>query len=174
MPWHDIHCCINGPAASDVAHNFVSKWNHHRSEEKNSALPPIPVWPGPFCNPWQFPGGWNGSKAQVVRSLGGWAGSPGQSTEKSIYNAYEKLIKGAKHYIYMENQVRCGVRSLRLSFSPWGLAARPPTRDPLDVALTHPPRYIRHYRARTHAWHACPPLPLLPHSYLSVLHFHVS
>ena len=105
MPWHDIHCCINGPAASDVAHNFVSKWNHHRAEEKNKALMPMAVWPGPFCGKWQFPGGFEGAKVQVVRSLGGWAGSPGQSTEHSIKNAYQKLIKESKHYIYIENQV---------------------------------------------------------------------
>lgn len=28
MPWHDIHMMVDGPAARDVAWNFIERWNH--------------------------------------------------------------------------------------------------------------------------------------------------
>jgi len=30
LPWHDIHMCVSGPAAVDLAFHFIQRWNHHR------------------------------------------------------------------------------------------------------------------------------------------------
>ena len=27
MPWHDVHCAVNGEAARDIAINFIQRWN---------------------------------------------------------------------------------------------------------------------------------------------------
>jgi phospholipase D1/2 len=31
MPWHDIHCCIEGPAVADLCRHFVERWNFART-----------------------------------------------------------------------------------------------------------------------------------------------
>ena len=30
LPWHDVHMCVTGPAAVDMAMHFIQRWNHHR------------------------------------------------------------------------------------------------------------------------------------------------
>nr|WP_320134078.1 phospholipase D-like domain-containing protein [uncultured Holophaga sp.] len=27
MPWHDVHCCIQGPSVHDLSMNFIQRWN---------------------------------------------------------------------------------------------------------------------------------------------------
>ena len=49
-------------------------------------------------------GGQGTVHAQIVRSSADW--SSGILTEQSIQNAYCQIIRDAKHYVYIENQVR--------------------------------------------------------------------
>eukprot|EP00602_Paraphysomonas_sp_CaronLab_P005081 CAMPEP_0185033702 /NCGR_PEP_ID=MMETSP1103-20130426/22923_1 /TAXON_ID=36769 /ORGANISM="Paraphysomonas bandaiensis, Strain Caron Lab Isolate" /LENGTH=1391 /DNA_ID=CAMNT_0027570077 /DNA_START=374 /DNA_END=4549 /DNA_ORIENTATION=- len=39
MPWHDIHGCITGLPARDLAAHFVQRWNHHRVSKGQTNLP---------------------------------------------------------------------------------------------------------------------------------------
>ena len=40
MPWHDVHSSIEGPAASDLARNFILRWNGvaHRYENSKTSV----------------------------------------------------------------------------------------------------------------------------------------
>eukprot|EP01094_Clydonella_sp_ATCC50884_P022040 TRINITY_DN4980_c1_g1_i1.p1 TRINITY_DN4980_c1_g1~~TRINITY_DN4980_c1_g1_i1.p1 ORF type:complete len:1036 (+),score=300.83 TRINITY_DN4980_c1_g1_i1:143-3109(+) len=96
MPWHDVHMSVNGPAALDVAYNFIQRWNH--AVVTTGAASSLLLSPCP-----RTPGGHRGScKVQVTRSIAMWSG--GVPVENSIYKAYIDAINHAKHYIYIENQ----------------------------------------------------------------------
>jgi phosphatidylserine/phosphatidylglycerophosphate/cardiolipin synthase-like enzyme len=43
-PWHDAHALIEGPAARDVEHNFLQRWNNvvERHDQKDLLLPEHP------------------------------------------------------------------------------------------------------------------------------------
>ncbi|KAJ3019708.1 Phospholipase D1 [Thoreauomyces humboldtii] len=111
MPWHDIGCTfrkvagqedVEGPV-DDLVWHFIQRWNFAKWEKKKTD----------HVIPWLYPS--QGLKRvapevapagsvqmQVLRSASQWsAGSP---REKSINNAYLDLIRGAKHYVYIENQ----------------------------------------------------------------------
>lgn len=52
QPWHDIHCRLEGPAATDVLVNFVQRWLK-QAADKTELLLPLPqvcsnlaVWVG--------------------------------------------------------------------------------------------------------------------------------
>eukprot|EP01104_Vermistella_antarctica_P015680 TRINITY_DN5200_c0_g1_i1.p1 TRINITY_DN5200_c0_g1~~TRINITY_DN5200_c0_g1_i1.p1 ORF type:complete len:1602 (+),score=295.86 TRINITY_DN5200_c0_g1_i1:186-4991(+) len=108
MPWHDVHLSFGGKAASDVAWNFVQRWNHHISDrEDHKRYEPLALWPEPKGG--DRLGRWCGkdrkhtSTVQVLRSIGNWScGTSG--TEASIEECYVRLIMNAEHYIYIENQ----------------------------------------------------------------------
>ncbi len=53
MPWHDIHCLLNGEAAMDVGHNFIQRWNSHRRAMKPKHRTDYPVL-APAFNPFQI------------------------------------------------------------------------------------------------------------------------
>jgi len=35
LPWHDLHCMIDGPATKDVLRNFIERWNFVYTEHKS-------------------------------------------------------------------------------------------------------------------------------------------
>eukprot|EP01029_Cantina_marsupialis_P016455 TRINITY_DN3668_c0_g1_i3.p1 TRINITY_DN3668_c0_g1~~TRINITY_DN3668_c0_g1_i3.p1 ORF type:complete len:1319 (+),score=379.04 TRINITY_DN3668_c0_g1_i3:164-4120(+) len=41
MPWHDVHMCIAGTAAAEIARHFAQRWNHHRKDKNSMNLPII-------------------------------------------------------------------------------------------------------------------------------------
>lgn len=51
---------------------------------------------------YEAPGGYGTLHAQIVRSSADW--SSGILTDQSIQNAYCQAIRGARHYVYIENQ----------------------------------------------------------------------
>ncbi|ELR16578.1 phospholipase D, putative [Acanthamoeba castellanii str. Neff] len=53
MPWHDIHCLLNGEAAMDVGHNFIQRWNSHRRAMKPKHRSDYPILT-PAFNPFQI------------------------------------------------------------------------------------------------------------------------
>eukprot|EP00013_Stygamoeba_regulata_P009165 CAMPEP_0177670472 /NCGR_PEP_ID=MMETSP0447-20121125/24105_1 /TAXON_ID=0 /ORGANISM="Stygamoeba regulata, Strain BSH-02190019" /LENGTH=954 /DNA_ID=CAMNT_0019177633 /DNA_START=1 /DNA_END=2865 /DNA_ORIENTATION=+ len=102
MPWHDIHCRIDGWAARDVAWNFIERWNAHKRdlEPSKQPVPWLCLDPAPPSSSRSFGSGT--CKCQVLRSISPWSG--GLRTEFSIYTCYLDLIARAKHFIYIENQ----------------------------------------------------------------------
>ncbi|ETV76271.1 hypothetical protein, variant 3 [Aphanomyces astaci] len=112
MPWHDIHCRLEGPIALDIARHFIHRWNftvqkkytvlvnRTRQRRRRSEIPAIlPYTHQPRTT---SEGGGDVVHCQVVRSLSPWSG--GVKTEKSIQQAYMDTIAAAKHFIYIENQ----------------------------------------------------------------------
>ena len=47
-PWHDVHCCVSGLLARDVAVNFIERWNHHTKPIPTNALQLKPVQKNPL------------------------------------------------------------------------------------------------------------------------------
>eukprot|EP01102_Stenamoeba_stenopodia_P021894 TRINITY_DN8940_c0_g1_i2.p1 TRINITY_DN8940_c0_g1~~TRINITY_DN8940_c0_g1_i2.p1 ORF type:complete len:587 (+),score=110.04 TRINITY_DN8940_c0_g1_i2:45-1805(+) len=97
MPWHDVHMCVDGLAARDVAYNFIQRWNHHKEAVQSpyEYLTPNTTFLPPSGN----------QSCQLLRSMSDWSGGIGaKNVENSIYEAYLHLISTAKHYIYIENQ----------------------------------------------------------------------
>jgi phospholipase D1/2 len=95
-PWHDVQMSVDGPAAYDVARNFIQRWNNHaggKSGYDPLDLTSIPSSPGE-----------GQQTCQVVRSItqdsGGFIGW----TEQSIYGRYLDMITKAEHFVYIENQ----------------------------------------------------------------------
>ncbi|RHY29394.1 hypothetical protein DYB32_005171 [Aphanomyces invadans] len=113
MPWHDVHCRLEGPIALDIARHFIHRWNftvqkkytviasRTRSCHRRSRIPAIvPYTSQPHVD--ESPKVGEKVHCQVVRSLCPWSG--GVKTEKSIQQAYIDTIGAAKHFIYIENQ----------------------------------------------------------------------
>lgn len=47
QPWHDIHCQLQGPVATDVLVNFVQRWLKQAADKKDKLLPlmEVSLWP---------------------------------------------------------------------------------------------------------------------------------
>ncbi|WP_095111246.1 phospholipase D-like domain-containing protein [Pseudomonas sp. Irchel 3E20] len=120
MPWQDIHLRIEGPAVSDLARNFVLRWNSKRTEENQTrhrrtqgpeaatlTRGPLPVLPVPPA-PAHFPHVGT-CCVQVLRSapkamLKNETNEQVLKPQDDILRAMELLIEKAKHYIYIEQQ----------------------------------------------------------------------
>ncbi|CAK4502649.1 unnamed protein product [Aphanomyces euteiches] len=113
MPWHDVHCRLEGPVVLDVARHFILRWNFTvqkkymtlatrssgRHRHRFTAI--LPFLHQPVSAPTRTHEG-EQVHCQVVRSLSPWSG--GIKTEKSIQQAYIDNIAEAKRFIYIENQ----------------------------------------------------------------------
>jgi phospholipase D1/2 len=112
MPWQDSHVKIVGPAAYDLARNFVIRWN---SSEKTAGDKPklkLPPTPPSVCTG-------TGCIVQVLRSAPramldheheftppqkGEAYKPITGEQHNIADAMATLIEKSQHFIYIENQ----------------------------------------------------------------------
>ncbi|CCK69258.1 phospholipase D KNAG_0C01450 [Huiozyma naganishii CBS 8797] len=110
MPWHDVHMMMIGDPGRDLARHFVQRWNYLLREKRPSRatpllLPPVDFTKEELCNSDLFKRLKPRStcEIQILRSAGDWSLGLKQ-TEKSIQNAYLKLISESQHYIYIENQ----------------------------------------------------------------------
>ncbi|KAL0324370.1 UNVERIFIED_CONTAM: Phospholipase D beta 1 [Sesamum calycinum] len=135
-PWHDLHSKIEGPAAYDILRNFEERWRKaskrhgihkmkHSFDDSLLQLDRIPDIVGideSSTIEEHDPESWN---VQVFRSIDSNSvkGFPKDSKEASsknlvcgknvlidmsIHTAYVKSIRGAQHYIYIENQYFLG------------------------------------------------------------------
>ncbi len=108
MPWQDIHCRIEGPAVSDLARNFIWRWNGMGGKPKLESVQPASQYPKP-----------GSCQVQVLRSapkkhrMAEYKGLPYQDkvrtsapamAEDDIVRAMKTLILKAQHFIYIENQ----------------------------------------------------------------------
>ncbi|EQC38995.1 hypothetical protein SDRG_03948 [Saprolegnia diclina VS20] len=130
MPWHDVHCRLEGLAAMDVARHFIHRWNftlqkkyiamfnRRRPKYRRPALLPKVHVPSKGLQrsasledcetgtiarwmPMAEPYA-AACHCQIVRSMSPWSG--GVKTEHSIQNAYIAMITAAQHFLYIENQ----------------------------------------------------------------------
>ena len=125
MPWHDIGMQVVGQPARDLARHFIQRWNYlHRQRTargRGNLSRPLPVLlPPPDLDPAEVQAlGFDGTcDIQMLRSCGEWSmGTPGK-IERSIQNAYIKLIEASDHFIYIENQffvTSCFVENAQIS-----------------------------------------------------------
>jgi phosphatidylserine/phosphatidylglycerophosphate/cardiolipin synthase-like enzyme len=82
---HDAYLELNGPCATDVAHNFVQRWNGATERDPNDDLP-LPTTVLAPRGP---------STVQIQRMFG---------ADRSILEQYERAIDAAERSIYIENQ----------------------------------------------------------------------
>jgi cardiolipin synthase len=82
---HDAYLEVNGPSATDVAHNFVQRWNG-ASEPHGSDDLPLPTTVLAPCGT---------STVQIQRMF---------RDDRSILEQYERAIDAAERSIYIENQ----------------------------------------------------------------------
>jgi cardiolipin synthase A/B len=111
---HDVYVEVNGPAATDVHHNFVQRWN-----EASDRAAPDGCWAHdaddslPFPTRLSHPRG--GSRVQIQRNIraGLYAdktASPGSvaydiaAGERTVFDQYLLAIAAARAAIYIENQ----------------------------------------------------------------------
>ena len=107
MPWQDLHLKIEGPAVSDLASNFVLRWN----SANDSPRLPLPPPPATYAKK-------GGCQVQMLRSASGkMVAREGAAVSKNeqgrvhtkythnhIHHAMVGLIEKADHFIYIENQ----------------------------------------------------------------------
>lgn len=129
MPWHDVACAFVGPAAWDVAENFVQRWEktarksiiiieevtNRQKLEDVFDMPDSCRKPGlhrgvPIPKDTVFPENQNRqrrpdypARIQVVRSIDK-ESLPSEQKEQGIWLAYRQAIRNAIHYIYIESQ----------------------------------------------------------------------
>jgi len=110
MPWHDVQMMTVGEPARDMARHFIQRWNYLLREKRPSRPTPLLLPPSDFTkyelenSPFfQSLKTRSTCEVQVLRSAGYWSLGL-KETEKSIQNAYLKLIETSNHYIYIENQ----------------------------------------------------------------------
>lgn len=122
-PWHDVHARIEGPVVWDVLYNFEQRWKRQgkkgmllRIKQINSLWPPEEVIQEDESEAWNaqifrsidegavlgFP-----QDADVAGAMGLVAGKE-NTIDRSIQDAYICAIRGAKNFIYMENQYFVG------------------------------------------------------------------
>jgi phosphatidylserine/phosphatidylglycerophosphate/cardiolipin synthase-like enzyme len=111
---HDAYLELAGPAATDVHHNFVQRWNAASERHRDDGR-----WPADGVDDLAFPdavGPHRGdSVVQIQRTIHpetirdphpapGAEPFPIRAGERSILHQYLAAITGARHTIYLENQ----------------------------------------------------------------------
>lgn len=104
MPWHDIHMLTSGKVARDLSRHFVQRWNYLLRQKRPSRFTPLLTPPPDLTDDEVKEMGLGGScEVQLLRSSGNWSLGL-KETERSIQNAYLKLIETSEHFVYIENQ----------------------------------------------------------------------
>lgn len=107
-PTHDLFCEVRGPVVTDVNRNFVQRWNGASEKEKKRGSFPQDAKPDDLSDyPEQPPQENVGNiKIQVTRTIpkGAYKDDSIKKGEFSIRESYLNAIKGARKYIYLENQ----------------------------------------------------------------------
>jgi phosphatidylserine/phosphatidylglycerophosphate/cardiolipin synthase-like enzyme len=91
--YHDNACRLRGPAAYDVLQKFKKRWNNHPVANKvrligsNEAKPKEAVAPYPY-----------------TKVVGTYNSPDGRQKDRSLQEAYLKIIENAESYIYIEDQ----------------------------------------------------------------------
>lgn len=112
---HDVYLELRGPAATDVHHNFVQRWNEASEGKREDGHWPPAADRGDLAFPTEVSGAVGEVPVQITRTVqagryrdttatpGGKAFSI-QAGEFSIYEQYIAAIDAAKSSIYIEDQ----------------------------------------------------------------------
>jgi phospholipase D1/2 len=108
MPWQDVHCRIEGPAVSDLARNFILRWNGQGGSPHLKAAKPASAYPHPGNCQIQVlrsaPKGLRTAEYKVLPyAERNRLGAPA-TAQNDIVRAMQNLILRAQHFIYIENQ----------------------------------------------------------------------
>jgi phosphatidylserine/phosphatidylglycerophosphate/cardiolipin synthase-like enzyme len=91
--YHDTACRLEGPAAYDVLQRFKRRWRNHPAAKKVSVLGENEPMPKERVAPYPY--------AKVV---GTYNSPDGREKDRSLSNAYLRIIENANSYIYIEDQ----------------------------------------------------------------------
>jgi phosphatidylserine/phosphatidylglycerophosphate/cardiolipin synthase-like enzyme len=99
---HDVYLELAGPAAADVSHNFIERWNE--ASERHAA---DGSWACDGSDELPYPAGRSEPRGesivQIQRMLDPSRYGPDR-VERSILEQYERAIDAARRTIYLENQ----------------------------------------------------------------------
>jgi phosphatidylserine/phosphatidylglycerophosphate/cardiolipin synthase-like enzyme len=106
--WHDIHVQLEGPITRDLERNFVTRWNLFREKNTRKALTgwkPMEVLPSTALSTADDAAAKKVHKLKTLRteSENGTFGIY-STVQEDVKEAYKRAIRGAKSFIYMENQ----------------------------------------------------------------------
>jgi cardiolipin synthase len=114
---HDVYLELRGPAATDVHHNFVQRWNGASERQRADGAWPEPAAAGDLPFPTEAsPPAASGVPVQITRTVRAGCYSDGTATpggaafaiekgEQSILEQYVAAIDAAKRTIYFEDQL---------------------------------------------------------------------
>jgi phosphatidylserine/phosphatidylglycerophosphate/cardiolipin synthase-like enzyme len=96
-PWHDAHSIIEGPASTDVEHNFRQRWNDVVKRQGLDAQLVVTEHPLPQSLA-------SRTLVQVTRTIPAHTYSFADDGIRGIAQSYGKALSNAEHLIYLENQ----------------------------------------------------------------------
>lgn len=94
---HDVTLEVTGPAAADVADNFIERWNHARQTIAGPS-------PGDALSPTPPAGPAGGARVQALRTVAPGLYPSAPAGEQDILRAYRAAFDAARETIYLENQ----------------------------------------------------------------------
>lgn len=94
--YHDSACKVQGPEAHQILNKFIKRWNNHNEAKThplkgNNDSKPIPL--GPITG-----------ALRHARAVGTFNSPDGKDRDRSLKEAYLKIISKARNYIYIEDQ----------------------------------------------------------------------
>ncbi len=112
---HDVYLEIQGPAASDVVHNFVQRWNHPSERDKDDGYWPDAATADQLAYPKKLVNERGNADVQISRTIRkqqayeavapiGAPPFPLEGNERSTLETYINAIAGAQSSIYIEDQ----------------------------------------------------------------------
>ncbi|MFQ5422002.1 MAG: phosphatidylserine/phosphatidylglycerophosphate/cardiolipin synthase family protein, partial [Anaerolineae bacterium] len=106
-PLHDVHCRIRGPAALDLLHTFIQRWNDHPEGKKHNR-PRGMGGKGPLITVNQLPPPAGPYTVQIGRTYGRGNYTFAPNGETTARELIRRAIRNAKRFIYTEDQYFVG------------------------------------------------------------------
>lgn len=105
--WHDIHTKLDGLIALDLEAEFARRWNQEKDRSSTDLQPGwnllerlVPSIPDSS----QIERNLNQHKIQMIRTVSAGGSKIPNTTRDDIWQAYLRMIKCARRFIYIENQ----------------------------------------------------------------------
>lgn len=102
--WHDAQCAIKGPALNQLYKDYKERWNE-RKDGNTANIPVSHLIPKPINDDLNIVASFGSHNVQILRTLvcgNVYDFKPGGSQTSRL--GFEKAIKNAKYYIYLEDQ----------------------------------------------------------------------